>query len=85
METPRNEQAFYECPRFQRCGCNDCPLDMQMGQRGPVLDSDEKCKATRATRVAIAARYSALPTGGLKRSEIARDARRARRRRVGMR
>jgi len=66
-----------ECPRFQRCSCNDCPLDYQMGKRGPVLGSDPKCKATRSTRVAIAARYPELPTGGLKRAEIVSDKRSA--------
>ena len=40
METPKGDQAFYECPRFQRCSANDCPLDIQMGKRGPVLKCD---------------------------------------------
>ncbi|WP_324095423.1 hypothetical protein [Candidatus Binatus sp.] len=80
-------QPFNECPRFQRCSCNDCPLDYQMGKRGPVLRSDPKgsapigavslCKATRSTRVAIAARYPELPTGGLKHAEIVSDKRSA--------
>jgi hypothetical protein len=72
-------EPFRECPSFFHCGVNQCPLDSTM-QRREVLpaDHDQRCKATRATREAIAARYPGLlPSGGLTWREVARDKRQA--------
>jgi len=69
---------FTECPSFQRCSCNRCPLDYEASIR-QVLPSDpqRRCITLRKTRVAIAARHPDLPSGGLTDAEVKRDARRA--------
>jgi hypothetical protein len=77
MEVARRYQAFYDCPRYPVCGAPICPLDVQMLERFGDPDENGGCAARRATRVAIAARYPDLPTGGLTHAEIARDRRRA--------
>jgi hypothetical protein len=69
MEVPKADHAFYECPRYATCSANECPLDMQMFTRFSLPGEDD-CRAHRSTRVAIAASYSDLPTGGLTRAEI---------------
>ena len=68
--------AMKECPRFNTCSCNLCPLDFAIAERWPQ-DDEQDCMARRATREAIAARHPGLPTGGLTRREVARDKRRA--------
>jgi hypothetical protein len=65
--------AMKECPKFKTCSCNLCPLDFE--KRWPQ-DEKQDCAARRSTREAIAARHPGLPTGGLTRREVARDARR---------
>jgi hypothetical protein len=40
-------------------------------------DPEQKCRAWRPTRAAIAAKYHDLPTAGLTLKEVARDERRA--------
>ncbi len=71
------KNPFEECPSFNSCGCNRCPLDLNMLEM-PALEGEEKCKASRATRLAIVERYPVkFPTGGLKESEISRDKRSA--------
>ena len=69
-------EPFKECPSFYSCSCNVCPLDFDMAKRF-ALPEEEECRAHRPTRVAIAARYPDLPTGGLTYAEVARDARRS--------
>jgi hypothetical protein len=75
----RNAEPFHECPRFFRCALNQCPLDAAMMKRVILAaDHDQQCKAQRAAREAIAAKYPGLlPTGGLTLREVARDKRRA--------
>jgi len=78
METPRAQQPFYECPRYQHCAAPVCPLDVQMLDRGGSHPAEAGCGARRATRLAITARHpngSALPTGGLTQREIGNDKR----------
>jgi len=78
METPRDRSPMYQCPRYDHCGAPVCALDMQMLDRGGSHPGEAECSARRATRLAIAARYLDLPTGGLTLAEVAKDARRAR-------
>lgn len=64
-QTFLTEYPFRECPRYDSCSCNKCPLDPLIDQRR-VLPDDEKCKAWKSTRMKIAAKYpKLLPYGGL--------------------
>jgi hypothetical protein len=66
-----------ECPQFQKCNAPLCPLDPDVSHRH-ALPGEPRCRATRRTREAIAARYPGeLPTGGLKPKEVNADKRRA--------
>ncbi len=67
-----DNRVFHECPSFENCGANECPLDFMMLERFS-LPGEADCRARRATRIAIAARYPDLPTGGLTRAEIVHD------------
>lgn len=68
---------YQECPRYDSCSCNVCPLDPEAAAR-IALPGEEACRAQRTTREAIAARYPALiPMRGLLPREIRRDARKA--------
>jgi hypothetical protein len=67
---------YQECPRFDSCSVNQCPLDPLMLERDTHPDDPEKdCRASRRTRLAIAAQHPdvVLPTGGLTLAEVARD------------
>lgn len=64
-------KPYEECPQFDSCSCNACPLD-PAGLH--ALPGEEPCRATRRTRVAIAERYG---MAGLTQREIVRDQRRA--------
>lgn len=69
---------FNECPQFQSCSCNQCPLDPLMLERQVLpADREQRCHAQRSTRVVIAAKYPELPRHGLTLAEVARDKRRA--------
>lgn len=68
---------FEECPRFNRCSCNVCPLDPDVELRF-ALPGEMECRAERPTREAIAARYPGqLPWRGLLPEERKRDERKA--------
>ena len=69
-------EPFRECPQFESCSCNGCPLDPAQGER-EALEGDEPCLARRATRVAIVARYPELALDGLLHAERVRDRKRA--------
>jgi|SRR6185295_5627287 len=70
-------QPYEECPQFDRCSCNVCPLDPLWATR-EALPAEEKCTARRSTRLGIAAKHGlAIGTFGLTREEVARDRKRA--------
>ena len=58
MNAPR------ECPRFQRCGANKCPLHIDYET---FVDSpgDEKCTLGKPRRVRIGSGYPELKYGGM--------------------
>lgn len=73
-------EPYNECPSFLRCSVSQCPLDESMLKRpAHRADREQKCHATRTTRLALVARHSEceFPTGGLTLAEQARDLRRA--------
>lgn len=66
-----------QCPSYDRCSANACPLDPAYPAMRD-LPGDETCRAHRPTRTAIAAGHQALlPWGGLTRREQAHDRRSA--------
>lgn len=68
---------MHKCPKFNECSCNVCPLDTDMAQMR-ALPGEDRCRARRSSRVAVAAQYPGLlPTGGLTRAEVSGDRRRA--------
>ncbi len=69
-------EPFRQCPKFESCSVNVCPLDPAMLQRQALADED-RCRSLRSTRLAIAAEHPNLPTAGLTLAEIARDKRSA--------
>jgi hypothetical protein len=69
-------EPFKECPQFQTCSCNFCPLDPDADKR-IALPGEETCTARRSVRERIASRCPDLPRGGLTLAEVARDRRRA--------
>jgi len=67
--------SLSECPQFESCSCNVCPLDPDQGLR-LKLPEDDPCTAQRGSREKIAARYpGALALGGLTPREIIHDKR----------
>lgn len=61
---------YYECPRFETCSCNNCPLDPDIAKRS-VLPSDEKCTARKSVRHRIGLQYAdLLPFQGLTSREF---------------
>lgn len=72
--------AYYSCPRFDSCSCNDCPLDPQAAMHGGscrAVDGEEECRARRTVRERVAS-DAGLPAGfALLPRERNSDARRA--------
>ena len=66
--------AYLDCPQFELCSVNDCPLADGFFQCLPE-DPETECKARISTRQAIAKKYN-LSNGGLTRREILREKRR---------
>jgi len=62
-------QPYKECPRFDWCSSNKCPLDPDLDKR-VVLPDDPKCTAFKSIRMKIAANYPVLlPRQGLTKYE----------------
>ena len=50
---------YYECPSFNICNCNLCPLDPYVDEKIGLKD-DEKCRAQKPTRMKIGSKYPGL-------------------------
>lgn len=62
-------KPYNECPSFNHCNCNICPLDPESDEKSH-LSGDEKCKAEKPTRFRIGQKYSnLLPYQGLTKRE----------------
>ena len=60
LEQVKADPSF-ECPRFSRCAVNRCPLSPRYPQLASHPDdTEQKCRATKATRLKVAARYPGL-------------------------
>lgn len=56
-----------ECPRYERCSVNFCPLDADQDRHSVhKLDKEQKCPMEKRVRVRIGSQYpDLLPMGGL--------------------
>ena len=52
---------YHECPSFERCSCNNCPLDPDASVVGGEyrfgLPGEDKCRAYKPTRIRIGSKY----------------------------
>jgi len=62
------QKAFQDCPHFNSCSCNNCPLSTIKYDSIPG-DPETKCQLSKNKRKKIAAKYN-LANKGLTRSEI---------------
>lgn len=62
-----------ECPRWDKCSVNHCPLDpFQDDRLADPGDKEQKCTIAKTIRVRIGSKYpDLLPMGGLKPREYA--------------
>jgi hypothetical protein len=77
----RELSIYQNCPSFEGCACNDCPLDPLAALHGGLrfaMDGDEDCKATKATRERIAREHGLLGSWAWLARERDADARRRR-------
>lgn len=55
---------YQECPSFEACSCNNCPLDPEAsvigGKERFGLKNEEKCRAHKFTRKRVGLKYSHL-------------------------
>ncbi len=60
-------QPFEECPRYDRCSVNRCPLDPEQDQRTiHPQDKEQKCPMEKPVRLRIGSKYpDLLPRLGL--------------------
>jgi hypothetical protein len=63
------KQSYEDCPQFEHCNCNVCPLDPAIKDKF-TFEGDDKCRATKPTRVRIALKYPELPMKGLNYREF---------------
>jgi len=52
-------QPYEECPQFDTCSCNNCPLDPDIAER-IVLTGEEKCETRKRTRARIGVKYAEI-------------------------
>ena len=50
---------YHECPRFNHCSANVCPLD-PLSDEKETLESEDICKVEKPTRLRIGAKYPDL-------------------------
>lgn len=53
------KNPYMECPSFEHCSCNVCPLDPISDERNRLV-GEEKCVAWKSTRLKIAKKYPNL-------------------------
>jgi len=63
-------KAFKECPRFDKCNVNKCPLHTDYEKlQSSEYDKEQKCTMERRVRERIGLKYG-LPNQGLTQREI---------------
>ena len=53
------KQPYENCPSYDSCSCNRCPLDPDIDEKA-VLPKEDKCTATKRTRLNISRKYPKL-------------------------
>lgn len=65
------KEPYTECPRFDRCSVNCCPLDPEPKSFHP-MDKERVCMMEKQVRIRISGRHpNVLPMGGLTGREYA--------------
>ncbi len=60
------EEPFRECPRFNKCSVNNCPLSSQYPDLYIDIDDKQKeCNLAKTIRVEIGSKYSELKYHGM--------------------
>jgi len=68
-------EPYKDCPRFEKCSVNCCPLDIEARSRVSLPDDpDTECRARIVTRKLIALKYG-LMNKGMTEKEIIRERR----------
>ena len=62
-------RAMLECPRFNHCAVNNCPLHVEYPDL-PMLPEEDGCKLGKKRRVSIGAWYPDLKYRGMKSREF---------------
>ena len=71
----KKNRLYLECPRFEECSVNHCPLDAEAESKVSLPDDPEiECKARITTRKEIALKYG-LPNRGMTERELTRERR----------
>jgi hypothetical protein len=69
----KKNRPYLECPRFESCSVNHCPLDPKAAIRVSLpSDHETKCKARITARKEIALKYG-LSNRGMIEKEIRRE------------
>ena len=65
------KEAYLDCPKWDRCSVNSCPLDSEQDEHESRPDDPQtKCKAGRSERYKIG-KETELPRRGLTKKEWA--------------
>jgi hypothetical protein len=62
-------QPYHECPRFNRCNVNNCPLSFSYPLFVDYEDRDPKCTLEKPVRVRIGSKYPRLKYQGMTAKE----------------
>jgi hypothetical protein len=71
---------YIQCPSYQSCACNDCPLDPDAGLHGGphrAVHGEDECRATRQTRERLASAHGLPTSWALLPCEVEHDRRSA--------
>ena len=63
------KNPYEECPQFNQCSCNICPLDPAIHDK-EATEGDGKCRVRKTTRIKIALKYPELTMKGLNPREF---------------
>ncbi len=62
-------QPYHECPRFNRCNVNNCPLSFNYPLFVDYEDRDPRCTLEKSVRVRIGSKYPKLKYQGMTAKE----------------
>lgn len=51
---------LYSCPKYPRCSCNSCPLDVKYPRYTDEKDPEKDCRLSREVRQNISAKFPGL-------------------------